>query len=179
MSLGKEWLSAHNKFYVPPLVCINPKPLSFIIGNTDIDYLSPHLPISSPISPVLNVGLVSVDTEMTDACEIPLNQFAIKLILTCVDSNIPVDQVEGPVQGAVDFLQHPFAILTGSSLLQISIFYFSWLCIDPPKFDLPTCPPISSLLNANMMSASKYFYRYSSGLLKFDRLCRVLNKPSS
>ena len=121
-SLGKEWLSARNKFYVSPLVCINPKPLSFIIGNTDIDYLSPHLPTSPPIAPVLNVGLVSVDTEMTDTCEIPLNQFAIKLILTSIDSNISVDQVEGPVPGAADFVQHPFAILAGSSFLQISIF---------------------------------------------------------
>ena len=65
-----------------------------------------------------------MDTEMTDACEIPLNQFAIKLILTSINSNISVGQVEGPVPGAADFLQHPFAILTGSCLLQISIFYF-------------------------------------------------------
>jgi len=119
-SLGKELLSTRNKFYLSPLVCINPKPLSFIIGNTDIDFLSPHLPTSPPIAPV-NVGLVSVGTEMTVACEIPLNLY-IKLILTF--TNISVDQVEGPVQGAVDFLQHPFPSLTGSCLLQISIFYF-------------------------------------------------------
>ena len=154
-SLGKQWLSACNKFYVSPLVCFNPRPLSFIVGNTDIDYLSPHQPTSSPFAPVLNVGLVSVDTEMTDACEIPPNQFAIKLILTSIDSNISVDQVEGPVQGAVDLLQHPFAILTGSCLLHISIFYFSWLCIDPPNSDFPTCLPIPSLLNEKVMSASK------------------------
>ena len=118
-SLGKEWLSARNKFYVSPLVCINPKPLSFIVGNTDVDYLSPHLPTSSPIAPLLNAGLVSVDTGTTDACEIHLNQSAIKLILTSIN----IDQVEGPVQRAVDFLQHPFAILTGSCFLPVSIFY--------------------------------------------------------
>ena len=76
-SLGKEWLSACNKFHVCPLVCINPKPLSFIVGNTDIDFLSPNLPTSPPIAPVLNVGLALVGTEMTVACEIPLNLFAI------------------------------------------------------------------------------------------------------
>ena len=63
-------------------------------------------------------------TEMTVACEIPLNLFAIKLILTFIDSNLSVDQVEGPVQGAVDFLQNPSPILTGSCLLQISILYY-------------------------------------------------------
>ena len=59
------------EFYLLPLVCINPRPLSFIIGNTDIDAPSSHLPTSPPIAPVQNVGLVSADTEMT-ACEIPL-----------------------------------------------------------------------------------------------------------
>ena len=63
-------------------------------------------------------------TEMTVACKISLNMFAIKLILTFSNSNLTVDQVEGPVQGAVDFLQHSSPILTGSCLLQISIFYF-------------------------------------------------------
>jgi hypothetical protein len=117
-------LSAHNKFCLSPVVCINPKPPSFIIGNTDIDFLSSHLPTSPPIVPVLNVGLVSVGAKMTVACEKPLNLFAIKLILTFIDSNLSVDQVEGSVQGAVDFLQHPSPILTGLRLLQISIFYF-------------------------------------------------------
>ena len=74
-SLGKEWLSAHNKFYLSPLVCICPKPLSFIVGNADIDSMSSHLPTSPPIAPVLNVGLVSVGTEMTVASEISLNLF--------------------------------------------------------------------------------------------------------
>jgi len=87
----------------------------------NIDFLSSHLPTSQPIAPVLNVGL---STEMTVACEIPLNVFAVTLILTFVNSNLTVDQVEGPVEGAVNFLQHPPPILTGSYLLQICIFYF-------------------------------------------------------
>ena len=123
-SLGKEWLSACNKICLSPLVCINPKPLSFIIGNTDIDLLSSHLPTSSPIAPVLSVGLASVGTKMAVACEIPLNLFAIKLILTFINSNPSVDQVEGLMQGADDFLQHLSPILPGSCLLQICIFYF-------------------------------------------------------
>ena len=86
-SLGKESLSAHNRFYLSPMVCINSNPLSFIIGNTDIDFLNPHLPTSPPIAPVLNVGLVSVGTEMTVACEIPLN-LSIKLILTLISQLI-------------------------------------------------------------------------------------------
>ena len=61
---------------------------------------------------------------MTVACEIHLNLFAIKLLLTFINSNLTGDQVAGPVQGAVDFLQHSSPILTGSSLLQISTFYF-------------------------------------------------------
>ena len=60
-------------------------------------------------------------TEMTVACEIPLNLFAIKLTLAFINS---VDHVEGPVQGDVDFLHHPFSILTGSCLHHISVFYF-------------------------------------------------------
>jgi len=113
MFLGVEWSSTYNKFYLSPLVCINPKYLSFIIGNTDIDFLSAHLPTSPPIAPVLNVGLMSVDTEMNAACEIPLNLFAIKLMLTFISSSLTVDQVEGSVEGAVNFLQHPSPILTG------------------------------------------------------------------
>jgi len=123
-SQGKEWLSACNKFYLPPLVCINLKPLSFIIGNTDIDLLGSHLPYSPPIAPVLNVGLLSVDTEMTVACEIPLNLFAIKVILNIINCNLTGDKIEGQVEGAVNFLQHSSPILTGSCLLQISILYF-------------------------------------------------------
>ena len=123
-SLGKEWLSTCNKFYLSPLVCIYPKPLSFFIGNTDIDFLSSHLPTSPPIAPVLNVGLVSVGTEMTAACEIPCNLFAIKLILNFINSNLTVDQVEGPAEKPVDILQHPSPILTGLCLLKIFIFYF-------------------------------------------------------
>ena len=119
-----EWLSAPSNIYLSPQVCINPKPPSFIIGITDIDVLSSDLPTSSPIAPVMNVGLVSVGTELTVACKISLNLFAINLILTFTNSNFTVDQVEGPVQGAVDFLQHPSPILTGSCLLQISIFCF-------------------------------------------------------
>ena len=65
--------------------------------------------------------MVSVGMEMAVACEIPLSLFAIMLMLTFINSNITVDQVAGPVQGAVD-ISSP--ILTGSCLLQISIFYF-------------------------------------------------------
>ena len=115
-SLGKEWMSTSNKFYLSTLVCINPNPLLFIISNTDIDFLSSPLLTSPPIAPVLNVGLVSLGTEMTVACEIPFTLFVIKLILTLINSNFPADQVEG--------LEHSSSILTGSCLLQISIFYF-------------------------------------------------------
>ena len=117
----KEWLSICNKFYLSPLVCINPKPLSSIIGNTDIDFLNPHCPTSPPNAPVLNVCW---GTEVTVACEIPLNLLAIKLIWIFIICNPTADQGEGPVQGAVDSLQHPSPILTGSCLLQIFIFCF-------------------------------------------------------
>ena len=123
-SLGKEWLSAHNKFYLSPLVCISPKPLLFIVGNADIDSMSSHLPTSPPITPILNVGLVSAGTEITVASEISLNLFPMNLILTFINYNLTVDQVEDPVQGAVNFLQHPSSILTGSCFPQISIVYF-------------------------------------------------------
>jgi len=53
------------------------------------------------------------------------------------------------------------------------------LHIDPPSSDLPISLPIPSALNAEVMPASQYSYKYSSGLLKSDRPCRVLNKPSS
>ena len=170
-SLGKEWLSAPSTFQ---LVCINPKPPSFIIGKTDIDVLSSHPPTSPPIAPVLNAG-----AEMTAACKIPLNLFAIKLMLNFINSNLTVDQVDGPVEGAVYFLQHPSPILAGSSLLQISIFYFWSLCIDPPSSGLPTSLPIPSALNAEVMPPGQYSDKYNLGLLKCDRPCRVLNKCSS
>ena len=66
------------------------------------------------MAPVLNVDLVSLGMEMTVTCEIPFNLFAMKLTLDFINSNLTVDQVEGPVQGAVGFLQHPSPILTGS-----------------------------------------------------------------
>ena len=123
-SLKKEWSSAHKKFYLSPLVCISPKPLSFIVGNANIDPLSSHLPTSPPIASVLNVGLLSAGTEITVASEISLNLFPMNLILTFINSNLTVDQVEDPVQGVVNFLQHPSPILTGSCLPQIPIVYF-------------------------------------------------------
>ena len=122
--MGVEWLSPCIEFYLLPLVCINPNPLSFMIGNTDIDALSSHLLTSPPIAPVLNVGLMSAGTETTAACEIPLNLFAIKLILIFIHSNFTVKLVEGPVERAVDILQHSSPILTGSCLLQIFLFQF-------------------------------------------------------
>ena len=120
--MGVEWLSPCVEFYLLLLVCINPKPLSCIIGNTDIDAPSSHVPTSPPIAPVLNVGLVSTGTEMTAACEIPLNLFAIKLILIFIHSNLTVNPVGGPMEGAVDILQHSSPILTGSCLLQTFLF---------------------------------------------------------
>ena len=119
--LGKEGLSAQSRFYLSPLVCVNLRPLSFIIGNTDIDFPSSHLPTSAPITSVLNVGLDSVGARMNVACEIPLNLFSIMLMLTFINLNLTVGQVEGPVQGAVDLPSH---IFIGSSLPRISIFYF-------------------------------------------------------
>ena len=119
--LGKERLSAQSRFYLSPLVCVNLRILSFIIGNTDIEFPSSHLPTSAPITSVLNAGLDLVGAGMNVACEKPLNLFPTMLMLTFVDSNLTVSQVEGPVQGAVDISS---CILTGSCLLQISIFYF-------------------------------------------------------
>ena len=118
--LGKERLSAQSRFYLSPLVCVNLRPLSFIIGNTDIGFLSSHLPTSAPIASVLNVGLDSVGVGMNVACEILLNLLSIMLMLTFIDSNLTVGQDEGPVQGAVDIPSH---IFTGSSLLQISCLF--------------------------------------------------------
>ena len=114
--LGKEKLSAQSRFCLSLLVCVNLRPLSFIIGNTDIDFPSSHLPTSAPIASVLNVGLDSVGVGMNVACEIPLNLFAIMLMLTFIHLNFTVG-----LQGAVDISSH---ILTGSCLLQFSIFYF-------------------------------------------------------
>ena len=73
--LGKERLSAQSRFYLSPLVCVNLRPLSLIIGNTDIDFPSSHLPTAAPIASVLNVGLDSVGARMSVACEIPLDLF--------------------------------------------------------------------------------------------------------
>ncbi|KIJ95350.1 hypothetical protein K443DRAFT_683081, partial [Laccaria amethystina LaAM-08-1] len=78
---------------------------------TPTGFLTSQLPTSSPIAPV---DLVSVGTEMT----------------------VTFDQVEGPVQGAVDFFEQPSSILT-----------------DPPSSDLPTSLPIPSVLNAEVMPA--------------------------
>ena len=75
-------MTARNKFNLSPVVCIHPKPLSFIFGNTDIGILSSYLPTSPPIAPVLDVGLVSAGSEMTVVCEMSLNLFVISLILT-------------------------------------------------------------------------------------------------
>ena len=115
-------MSTCNKFYLPLPVCINLRLLPFIMSDSDIDFLSSHLCNSPPITPILKGGLVPVGTEMTVACEIPLNLFAIKLTLSFINFNLTVDQVEGLVQGAVDFWEQPSSILTGSCLLQISIF---------------------------------------------------------
>jgi hypothetical protein len=113
-----ELLSARNKFYLSPLVCINLKHPSFIIGNADVDFRSAHLPTSPPITPVWNVGPASGGTEMTVPCEIPLHLFVRKLILTFINSNLTADQVQGSVQDVVDFLQQSSSILAGSSLLK-------------------------------------------------------------
>ena len=118
------WLSPCVEFYLLPPVCFNPKPLSFIISDTDIDAPSSHLPASPLIAPVLNVGLVSVGPEMAVACEKPLNLFAMKLMLTFINSNLTVNQAEGPVEEAVDILPHSSPILTGSCLLQTFLFQF-------------------------------------------------------
>ena len=119
--LGKERLSAQSGFYLSPPVCVNLRPLSFIIGNTDIDFPSSHLPTPALIASVPNVSLDSVGARMDVACEILLNLFSIMLMLTFINSNLTVDWVEGPVQGVVDISSD---IFTGSSLLQISMFYF-------------------------------------------------------
>ena len=124
MSMGVGSVRPWVEFYLLPLVCINPKPLSFIVSNTDIDAPSSHLPTSPPIPPVLNVGLMSAGTEMTAAWEIPLNLFAIKLILMFIHSHLTYNLVEGPVEGAGDILQCSSPILTGSCLLQTFLFQF-------------------------------------------------------
>ena len=123
ISQGMECLTACHNFYLSPVVCMHPNPLSFIISNTDIDILSSYLPASPPIAPVLNEGLVSAGTEMTVTCEISFNLFAINLILMFINSYLTVDQMEVPMQGVVDFWQHP-SFWTDSCLLQISTFYF-------------------------------------------------------
>jgi hypothetical protein len=107
-----------------PLVCIHPKPLLFITNDSDIGLLNSHPP--TPISPlfasVMDAGLMSVDTEMTVACKI--QPVCIKLTLSLINSDLAVDQAEGPLQEAVDCLQHSAPILTGSCSLQIYMFCF-------------------------------------------------------
>ena len=125
------------------------------------------LSMSPPIAPVLNIALVSVGTEMTVTCEIPLSLFVMRWMLIFINSNLTVDRVEGPKEGAVNVLQQPSLISTGSCLLQISIFYFWYLCIDPSS-DLPISLTIPAL-NAEVIPTSQYSYKYSSGLLKYDR----------
>ncbi|KIJ99791.1 hypothetical protein K443DRAFT_80490, partial [Laccaria amethystina LaAM-08-1] len=90
---------------------------------TTTDFLSSHLPTSPPIAPVLNLGLVSVDTETTFA----------------------LDQVGGPVEGAVDFLEQPSSILAA-----------------PPTSDLSASLPIPSVLNAEVMPAGQYSHEYKT-----------------
>ena len=124
MSLGVEWLSPCIEFHLLPLVCINPKPLSLIIGNTDVDALSSHLPTSATIAPVLNEGLMSAGFELTATCEILLNIFDIKFILIFTHSNLTVNLNEGPVEGAVDILQQSSPTLTGSCLLRTFLSQF-------------------------------------------------------
>ena len=113
-------MSAQRRFYLSPLVCVNLRRLSFIIGNTDIDFPSSQLPISAPIASVPNVGLDSVGMGMNVDCEI-LSLFSIMLMLTFININLTVDHVEGTVLAAVDISSH---IFTGSSLCHISIFCF-------------------------------------------------------
>jgi hypothetical protein len=96
-----------------------PKPLSSIIDNSDVDFPSSHSPTSPLIDPVLNAGLISVDTKVTVACQLPFNLSAMKLMLTLINSDLAVDQAEGPLQEAVDSSN-----LTGSCLVQIYVFCF-------------------------------------------------------
>ena len=62
---------------------------------------------------------MSVDTEMTVACEI--QPACLKLTLSLINSDLAADQAEGPLQEAVDYLQQSSP---GSSSLQIYLFSF-------------------------------------------------------
>ena len=177
-SPGKKWLSFCNKFYLSPLVCTNPKPPSFIIGNTDIDFLSSDLPISPPIAPLLNLGLASVGTEMVVPCEITLSLFAIKSTLTFINSNLSWSGWRSHA-GSCWFFATPFSYLDWFMLAPNIYIQFWWPCIDPSSSNMTMSLPISSALNAEVMPSSQYSYKYSSGLLKCDRPYRLLNKPSS
>ena len=154
--------------------CVNLRPLSLIIGNTDIDFLSSHLPTSAPIASVLNVGLDSVGAGMTVACEIPLSLFSIMLMLTFIDCNLTVGQVEGPVKGVVDISSH---IFTGSSLPK-SLYSISDNSYRSSRSDVLMSLPISSALHAEVMPPSQSSYKYSLGFFTSNRPCRLLHKCS-
>ena len=62
---------------------------------------------------------MSVDTELTVACEI--QPICIKLTLSPINSDLAVNQAEGPLQEAVDYLQQP---APGSSSLKIYLLSF-------------------------------------------------------
>ena len=113
--------------------------------TTEIDFLSSHLPTSPPIVPVLNVGLVSVGTEMTAACEIPLNLFAIKWMLTFINSNLTVDQIEGELLISCNILLLSWLVhacskslysISDNSLYRSSKF---WLAYLSPHFFCSEC----------------------------------------
>ncbi|KIK06278.1 hypothetical protein K443DRAFT_35320, partial [Laccaria amethystina LaAM-08-1] len=72
----------------------------------------PPIPTSPLIASVMDAGLMSVDTEMTVACKI--QPVCIKLTLSLINSDLAVDQAEGPLQETVNCLQHSAPILTGS-----------------------------------------------------------------
>ena len=115
----RERLSAHSKLLLSPLVCIHPKPLLFIINDSDIGLLSSYPSTSPLIASVTDAGLMSVDTEMTVACEI--QPACIKLTLSLINSDLAVDQAKGPLQKAVPYLQQP---APGLSSLQIYLLSF-------------------------------------------------------
>ena len=111
-------MSAHSKLLLSPLVCIHPKPLLFIINDPDIGLPSSYPSTSPLIASVTDAELMSVDTEMTVACEI--QPACIKLTLSLINSDLAVDQAEGPLQ-PVNYLQQS---APGSSSLQVYLFSF-------------------------------------------------------
>ena len=112
-------MSAHSKLFLSPVVCIHPEPLLFIINNPDIGLPSSYPSTSPLIASVMEAGLMSVDAEMTVACEI--QPACITLTSSLINSDLAVDQAEGPLQEAVDYLQQSSP---GSSSLQIYLFSF-------------------------------------------------------